>query len=130
MEEVSMVFLRIFSDKPIHHVICCLASAFNKQISDEKMTERVTELKGEVTGVFEACKDLVDKMNLVDVLQRLGIDHHFKEQIAATLNYIQGAEFNSSSLHEVSLRFRLLRQHGFCVSTGDLNHLMRYYKNT
>lgn len=89
------------------------------QISDEKMMERVTELKVEVVGLFEACKDLVEKMNLVDVLQHLGIDHHFKEQIAAALNNIQGAEFNSSSLHEVALRFRLLRQHGFWVSADE-----------
>nr|UIB01639.1 tau-cadinol synthase [Cymbopogon martinii] len=89
------------------------------QISDEKMRERVIELKGEVTGHFEACNDLVEKMNLVDVLQHLGIDHHFKEQIAAALNDIQEAEFNSSSLHEVSLRFRLLRQHGLWVSAEE-----------
>lgn len=66
----------------------------------------------------------MEKMNLVDVLQHLGIDHHFKEQIDTTLNNIQGAEFSSSSLHEVSLHFRLLRQHGFWVSAGDLNSLI------
>jgi hypothetical protein len=82
------------------------------------------ELKGEVTGLFEACKDLVEKMNLVDVLQHLGIDYHFKEQIAEALNNIHGTEFNSSSHHQVSLRFRLLRQHEFWVSAGDLNHLI------
>ncbi|KAG0551080.1 hypothetical protein BDA96_01G393100 [Sorghum bicolor] len=91
------------------------------QISDKKMTERVMELKGEVICLFEACKDPVEKMNLVDVLQHLGIDHHFKEQIDKTLNNIQGAEFNSSSLHEVSLHFRLLRQHGFWVSAGKFD---------
>ena len=78
------------------------------------------ELKGEVTCLFEACKDDVEKMNLVDIIQHLGIDRHFKEQIYTTLNNIQGAEFNSSSLHEVSLHFRLLRLHGFRVSAGDL----------
>jgi hypothetical protein len=82
------------------------------------------ELKGEVTCLFEACKDVVEKLNLVDVLQHLGIDRHFKEQIDTTLNNIQGAEFNSSSLHEVSLHFRLLRQHGIWVSAGDRNCLM------
>ncbi|XP_034570344.1 tau-cadinol synthase isoform X2 [Setaria viridis] len=91
------------------------------QISDEEMLDRVNQLKGEVSGLFEACKNVVEKMDLVDVLQHLGIDHHFKEQIATTLSSIHRGEFNSSSLHEVALRFRLLRQHGFWVSAGEFN---------
>ncbi|CAN6300924.1 unnamed protein product [Urochloa humidicola] len=92
------------------------------QISDEKMTDRVNQLKEEVSGLFEACKNVVEKMDMVDVLQRLGIDHHFKEQIATTLSSIhRGGEFESSSLHEVALRFRLLRQHGFWVSAGEFD---------
>ncbi|CAL4914377.1 unnamed protein product [Urochloa decumbens] len=91
------------------------------QISDEGMMERVNQLKGEVSGLFEACKNVVEKMDLVDVLQHLGIDHHFKEQIATTLSSIHRDEFNSSSLHEVALRFRLLRQHGFWVSAGEFD---------
>nr|TKV96125.1 hypothetical protein SEVIR_9G409000v2 [Setaria viridis] len=85
------------------------------------MLDRVNQLKGEVSGLFEACKNVVEKMDLVDVLQHLGIDHHFKEQIATTLSSIHRGEFNSSSLHEVALRFRLLRQHGFWVSASEFN---------
>ncbi|CAL4931037.1 unnamed protein product [Urochloa decumbens] len=85
------------------------------------MMERVNQLKGEVSGLFEACKNVVEKMDLVDVLQHLGIDHLFKEQIATTLSSIHRGEFNSSSLHEVGLRFRLLRQHGFLVSAGEFD---------
>jgi (-)-germacrene D synthase len=99
-------------------MIYCLSSAplQNWQVSDK---QRVVELKGEVARLFEDCKDVVERMNLVDVVQRLGIDHHFKEQIDTALKNIQGAEFNSSDLHEVSLRFRLLRQHGLWVPAGD-----------
>ncbi|ONL98160.1 terpene synthase8 [Zea mays] len=64
-------------------------------------------------------------MNLVDVVQRLGIDHHFKEQIDTALKNIQGAEFNSSDLHEVSLRFRLLRQHGLWVPADQFDKFRR-----
>ncbi|CAN6325232.1 unnamed protein product [Urochloa humidicola] len=92
------------------------------QISDEGMMERVNQLKGELSGLFEACKNnVVEKMDLVDVLQHLGIDHHFKEQIATTLSSIHKEEFNNSSLHEVALRFRLLRQHGLWVSAGEFD---------
>jgi hypothetical protein len=54
----------------------------------------------------------------VDAIQRLGIDHLFQDQIIAALRDIHGAEFNSFSLHDVALRFRLLRQDGFWVSSG------------
>ncbi|KAL6639376.1 hypothetical protein ACP70R_023106 [Stipagrostis hirtigluma subsp. patula] len=82
----------------------------------EWMTERANRLKEDVSGLFEACEDVVEKMNLVDVIQRLGIDHHFKEQITTALCSIQSADFNSTNLHDISLRFHLLRKHGFWVS--------------
>ncbi|RLM69371.1 alpha-humulene synthase-like [Panicum miliaceum] len=85
------------------------------------MAERVNQLKEEVTGLFGACKNVTEKLNLVDTLQHLGIDHLFEEPIATTLSSIHNTEFNSSSLHEVALRFRLLRQHGFWVSADEFN---------
>ncbi|PUZ51543.1 hypothetical protein GQ55_6G196300 [Panicum hallii var. hallii] len=91
------------------------------QISDEKMAERINQLKGDVSGMFQATKNVVETMNLVDVVQRLGIGHHFEEQIATALASIHSAEFNSSSLHEVALRFRLLRQQGFWVSPDEFD---------
>lgn len=86
------------------------------------MAERINQLKEEVSGMFQASKSVVDKMNLVDVVQRLGIDHHFEEQIATTLASIHSSEFNCSNLHDVALRFRLLRQQGFWVPTGTINN--------
>lgn len=101
---------------PIKHLL------FNKQISDEKMAERVNQLKEEVTSLFGACKNVMEKLNLVDTLQHLGIDHLFEEPVATTLSSIHNTEFNSSNLHEVALWFRLLRQHGFWVSAGMYDH--------
>ncbi|OEL20011.1 (S)-beta-macrocarpene synthase [Dichanthelium oligosanthes] len=82
------------------------------------MESQISALKKEVRGLFEDSKDTAEQMNLVDTVQHLGIGHHFEEQIANTLCNIQHKEFNSSSLHEVSLRFRLLREHGLWVSPG------------
>jgi hypothetical protein len=107
-----------------------LISALSKQVSDETMAERIRHLREEVSGMFQACKNVVDKTNLVDVVQRLGIDHHFEEQIATALASIHSAEFNSSSsLHEAALRFRLLRQQGFWVPAGTVQSKIRSYKN-
>ncbi|KAL6627745.1 hypothetical protein ACP70R_031471 [Stipagrostis hirtigluma subsp. patula] len=91
------------------------------QKSDEWMRERAKKLKEEVNGLFKDCQDVVKKMDLVDVLQRLGIDHLFEEQIDTTLRSIHSSKFDSSSVRKVALRFRLLRQHGFWVSPEEFN---------
>uniref|UniRef100_A0A0E0D0G3 Terpene synthase N-terminal domain-containing protein n=1 Tax=Oryza meridionalis TaxID=40149 RepID=A0A0E0D0G3_9ORYZ len=85
------------------------------------MRDRADQLKEEVTLLIEACKDVEEKLKLVDVLQHLGIDHHFERDIVVALSDIHSADFNSSSLHDVALRFRLLRQHGLWVSPDEFN---------
>ena len=82
------------------------------------LNDRVNALKNRVSQFFDASKDMVEKMNLLDTVEHLGIGHHFEDQIADTLHEIQHEELDSSSLHEVSLRFRLLREHGLWVSPG------------
>jgi hypothetical protein len=60
-------------------------------------------------------------VNLVDELERLGVDNHFREEINAALSRIHSEELDagmSTNLYAVALRFCLLRQHGFWVSTG------------
>uniref|UniRef100_J3LNR0 Terpene synthase n=1 Tax=Oryza brachyantha TaxID=4533 RepID=J3LNR0_ORYBR len=88
----------------------------------EKWTrDRCNELRAEVTQLFDAFEGVAEKLNLIDTLQRLGINHLFEEQIATTLKAIHSAEFDSPSLHDVALRFRLLRQQGFWVSSDVFN---------
>ncbi|XP_044961280.1 tau-cadinol synthase-like [Hordeum vulgare subsp. vulgare] len=83
---------------------------------------REEKLKEDVRTLFNTCKDGLGKITLVDSLQRLGIDHLFREQIRTALEDIHGSEFSSSSLHHVALRFRLLREHGIWVSTDVFNN--------
>lgn len=75
--------------------------------------------------LLKTCKDTAEKMALLDALQHLGIDHLFAEQIGATLEDIHQSEFNSSSLHDIALRFRLLREHGIWVPTGTYLYVER-----
>ncbi|CAL4925999.1 unnamed protein product [Urochloa decumbens] len=92
------------------------------QMSKECMRERAYQLEKDVCRLFEACTDNVaDQMSLVDTLQHLSIDHLFKEQIGAALNriHVSGLGIGSSSLHEVALRFRLLRTHGIWISSDE-----------
>ncbi|KAM3383754.1 hypothetical protein ACQJBY_008430 [Aegilops geniculata] len=85
------------------------------QMSEERMTERSNQLKEKIIGLF-SCSTIVEQLNLVDTLQHMSVDHHFHEQIDSTLRSTHAGEFNSSSLHDVALRFRILRQQGFWVS--------------
>uniref|UniRef100_A0A0D9W3J9 Terpene synthase N-terminal domain-containing protein n=1 Tax=Leersia perrieri TaxID=77586 RepID=A0A0D9W3J9_9ORYZ len=59
------------------------------------------------------------RMNLVNSVQHLGIDHLFQKEIEDALTSIHGNEFTSSCLYDVALRFRLLREHGFWVSPAN-----------
>ncbi|CAL5048878.1 unnamed protein product [Urochloa decumbens] len=93
------------------------------QRSEEWMRGRADKLKEEVRQMLEAAgkaMSMADAVNLVDTLEHLGIDNHFRAEIDTALRRIRGGELefgSSSDLHIVSLRFCLLRQHGFCAST-------------
>ena len=65
---------------------------------------------------------MAKSVELVDTLERLGLDGHFGREIAAAIGRIHGAGLECSgifdNLHIAATRFRLLRQHGIWVSTG------------
>ncbi|KAL1832933.1 hypothetical protein ACET3Z_002584 [Daucus carota] len=73
-------------------------------------------------------KDLI----MVDVVQRLGIDYEFKEEIEQVLErrYTAIDELvNSKDLYFVSLCFRLLRQHHYNVSADAFNNFVNKTRN-
>ncbi|CAI0456491.1 unnamed protein product [Linum tenue] len=67
---------------------------------------------------------MADKLQLIDTIQRLGVGYHFETEIEEALEkvYDKGdGLFNNmddkgTDLYHATLRFRLLRQHGFPVS--------------
>jgi (-)-germacrene D synthase len=72
-----------------------------------------------VRKVLKSATDASEKMNLIDTIQRLGIGYHFEKEIDEVLMSLHDAKFESDKLHEVAVRFILLRQHGFHVSAGN-----------
>ncbi|KAJ0433273.1 putative beta-farnesene synthase [Helianthus annuus] len=67
-------------------------------------------------------------IQLIDVLQRLGIAYHFEEEIEEALQhiYVTYSEkwSDDNNLQNISLWFRLLRQQGFNISSGIFkNHM-------
>ncbi|KAG6534755.1 hypothetical protein ZIOFF_008658 [Zingiber officinale] len=98
------------------------SSALEKVESIQRMVKRVEELKEQVRNhLFEETHDALQIMNLVDSIQLLGLDYHFEKEIALALRLIYEADAKNYGLYEVSLRFRLLRQHGYYLSADVFN---------
>ncbi|KAK4737148.1 hypothetical protein R3W88_000845 [Solanum pinnatisectum] len=66
----------------------------------------------------------LEKLELIDKIQRSGVSYHFEEEIEASLQMIYEAYyecnniFGDDNLYVVALGFRLLRQQGYFVSFG------------
>ncbi|RCV13204.1 hypothetical protein SETIT_2G328900v2 [Setaria italica] len=100
------------------------------QRSEEWMRERADHLKEGVRQMFEAggkAMTAAETLTLVDTLERLGVDNHFRQEIDMALARVHSEELecdsSSSHIHIVSLRFRLLRQHGLWVSADVFDKL-------
>lgn len=98
---------------------------FVKEKNAQKDIEEFGVLKEDVSGLLingtpEVC---AEKLDLVDTIQRLGIDYHFDKEIRTLLQRLHDTydDFNvkhGKNLYIVSLSFRLLRQQGYRVSCG------------
>ncbi|KAK3123119.1 hypothetical protein QOZ80_8AG0624290 [Eleusine coracana subsp. coracana] len=83
------------------------------------MKEKAEAKKEEVRRIVldaAASDDLAQKLDLVDVLQRLGVAYHYKEEIDDVLRAVYDDKLGGSDdLYVTSLRFYLLRKHGYAV---------------
>ncbi|CAL1396096.1 unnamed protein product [Linum trigynum] len=71
---------------------------------------------------------LLERLKLVDVVERLGIGYLFKREIQQILQQVYETHDSTDdlnndnmNLHDVALRFRLLREHGYDVSSDIFN---------
>lgn len=85
------------------------------------------EKKVKVLNVdFEnGCFSALELLEHIDHIERLGLGYRFQNDIRRLLDVIAlthgrsaGLEKRDDSLHEASLKFRILRQHGYYVSEG------------
>ncbi|KAF7847227.1 hypothetical protein BT93_L3176 [Corymbia citriodora subsp. variegata] len=92
--------------------------SLNADFTVDKYAEQVQRLKEEVNGLFHKEMNQVAKLEFIDVVQRLGLGYHFKTEIKNALSSIYNNTEDTQLLdylYSVSLRFRLLRQHGYIV---------------
>ncbi|KAL6864798.1 hypothetical protein ACP4OV_015949 [Aristida adscensionis] len=79
--------------------------------------EHTDQLKNEVAEVIAstATRSLNERLNLINSLERLCVDHLFEEEINAALTQIETANVSDCDLGTVSLWFYLLRKHRYRV---------------
>lgn len=63
--------------------------------------------------------DFSHQMKSIDAMQRLGIAYHFETEIEQALEHMHTTYVHDGDLYNVALGFRLLRQHGYNVSSGN-----------
>ena len=77
-----------------------------------------------VKDLFEEAVDKVAKLELIDSVEKLGLDSHFDVEIKEALDIISSTKNKNPSpkedLYTTALCFRLLRQHGYEVSQGKI----------
>ncbi|KAJ0102225.1 hypothetical protein Patl1_04448 [Pistacia atlantica] len=98
------------------------------QKPDPEVEKRIETLKEDVRKMLSnaAGKATLEELStLIDTLQRLGVAYHFEYQISQALqsiynNYVDNNNINGSDdddLYTIALRFRLLRQQGYSLSS-------------
>ncbi|KAM6581692.1 hypothetical protein CsatA_005466 [Cannabis sativa] len=100
----------IWGDRFLHYNI----SEQDLVCKQERIEELIQVVKKEILSSNH------DQLKLIDNLQRLGLSHHFESEIEKLLEQLSiGTDHqNHQDLHDASLWFRLLRQHGFNVSSS------------
>ena len=90
----------------------------------ESYTRRVNKLKEEVRMMLNKVVDPANQLELIDILQKLGLSYHFEDEIKKLLksmydNISNNDTWDKEVLYVAALKFRLLRQHGYNVSQGN-----------
>ncbi|XP_059309637.1 vetispiradiene synthase 3-like [Lycium ferocissimum] len=99
-------------------------STMDNQVS-EKNIEEIETLKEEVKHMIISTTNnaTIEKIHLIDTLERLGISYHFEEEIEDQISkmFDLNVIHEEDDLYKVALYFRLFRQHGYPVSSDHFN---------
>ncbi|XP_057772197.1 germacrene A synthase-like [Salvia miltiorrhiza] len=105
----------LWGDHFIHHI--------SDSEVKEKYSKKVEVLKNAVRSLLTAPEaKMIETMNLIDTLERLGVSYHFENEIEQKLQQFFNLDTNyeddeAYDLYTVALHFRLFRQHGHPIST-------------
>ena len=89
------------------------------------MKKNIETLKEEVRKMLDTMeKRPLMKAEAIDLIQCLGLSYHFEAEIDQVLKqihnvYVENNEITHiEDLHSMTLLFKLLRQHGYPISSG------------
>ena len=84
----------------------------------ELLAPRLEELKENAKSLLASNnKDSGVLLKLASTMQRLGVAYHFEKEIEEALAFLYPNL--TSNLYTTALQFRVLREHGFSISSGD-----------
>ncbi|CAN1252687.1 (-)-germacrene D synthase [Linum perenne] len=102
-----------------------ITRVFNTQETVDGWKQGIEALKEEARVMLTTrTEQLSERLNLIDVVERLGIGYHFEPEIEEQLQQIyNGGDVNETAdLSTVALQFRLLRQHGYNATSDVFNN--------
>ncbi|PHT51904.1 hypothetical protein CQW23_06366 [Capsicum baccatum] len=92
-------------------------------VANKEEEKQHEDLKEEVRKMLVmAPSKSLQKLDLINTSQRLGVAYHFEREIEESLSYMYThyeewiSEVDGSDLHAIALCFRLLRQQGYYIS--------------
>ncbi|XP_019453844.1 PREDICTED: (-)-alpha-terpineol synthase-like isoform X4 [Lupinus angustifolius] len=96
-----------------------IQSLSSEYMQGESYKEQSRMLREEIRIMLSKVVNHVDQLELIDVLQRLGVAYHFINEIRNILDRINNMDTpkGEKNLHATALEFRLLRQHCYNIST-------------
>ncbi|XP_068667823.1 (3S,6E)-nerolidol synthase 1-like [Aristolochia californica] len=123
METLSSEAAGSVSAEEMHSVIHLFTSTPFTNNMEDLQTKRLKAVE-EVRRLLLPQHEPVESAVLIDKLQRLGIDYHFRDEIEQLLPLIHDNVGDDDAHHGLlfaALSFRLLRQCGYYVSTSVFN---------
>jgi len=101
------------------------ATIYLQGVNDDEKQQAQT-LRNEVQTMFQSSIDqnIIQKLNLIDSVQRFGVSYHFQQEINQALEQIHNSFTKNNTIsddgnhHSLALLFRLLRQQGYQISSS------------
>nr|AFJ73560.1 2-methyl-3-buten-2-ol synthase [Pinus pseudostrobus var. apulcensis] len=120
-----------------HHFIESLSTPYGATSYHKSAQKLIGEVKEMINSIsvkdgdlITPCNDLLMRLSIVDSIERLGIDRHFKSGIKSALDYVYsywnekgigcGRDSVVADLNSTALGLRTLRLHGYPVSSDVL----------
>ncbi|XP_011623138.1 (-)-alpha-terpineol synthase isoform X2 [Amborella trichopoda] len=95
--------------------------SIRSDFKEEEYISRTEALKKQFKALLRRKTEPIAPLELIDSIQRLGVGYHFEQDIKVALDTIySNADIQQSwsdDLYATSLAFRLLRQHGYRMSS-------------